>query len=76
MKKGQTLKEEGNALVKKGEHKRAIEKYGQSIKHNPTEITTYTNRWVSAPRLLLGSAPRLLLPRGNELFSNYRYSRH
>ncbi|XP_056293624.1 mitochondrial import receptor subunit TOM34 [Pseudoliparis swirei] len=44
MKKGQTLKEEGNALVKKGEHKRAIEKYGQSIKHNPTEITTYTNR--------------------------------
>ncbi|XP_034389673.1 mitochondrial import receptor subunit TOM34 [Cyclopterus lumpus] len=44
LKKGQTLKEEGNALVKKGEHKKAIEKYSQSIKHNPTEITTYTNR--------------------------------
>ncbi|XP_031711104.1 mitochondrial import receptor subunit TOM34 [Anarrhichthys ocellatus] len=44
MKKGQTLKEEGNALVKKGEHKKAIEKYSQSIKFNPTEITTYTNR--------------------------------
>lgn len=43
-KKAQTLKEEGNALVKKGEHKKAIEKYTQSLKHNPTEITTYTNR--------------------------------
>lgn len=44
IKKGQVLKEEGNALVKKGEHKRAIEKYSQSIKLNPNEITTYTNR--------------------------------
>lgn len=44
MKKGQVLKEEGNALVKKGEHKKAIEKYSQSIKLNPNEITTYTNR--------------------------------
>ncbi|KAM8756500.1 mitochondrial import receptor subunit TOM34 [Acanthopagrus schlegelii] len=44
IKKGQVLKEEGNALVKKGEHKKAIEKYSQSIKLNPNEITTYTNR--------------------------------
>ncbi|XP_042366061.1 mitochondrial import receptor subunit TOM34 [Plectropomus leopardus] len=44
IKKGLALKEEGNALVKKGEHKKAIEKYSQSLKHNPTEITTYTNR--------------------------------
>ncbi|XP_039971763.1 mitochondrial import receptor subunit TOM34 [Xiphias gladius] len=44
VKKGQALKEEGNALVKKGEHKKAIEKYSQSLKHNPTEVTTYTNR--------------------------------
>lgn len=44
VKKGQVLKEEGNALVKKGEHRKAIEKYSQSLKHNPTEITTYTNR--------------------------------
>lgn len=44
IKKGQALKEEGNALVKKGEHKKAIEKYSQSLKHNPTEATTYTNR--------------------------------
>lgn len=44
IKKGQALKEEGNALVKKGEHKKAIEKYTQSLKHNPAEITTYTNR--------------------------------
>lgn len=43
-KKALTLKEEGNALVKKGEHKKAIEKYGQSLKLNPTEVTTYTNR--------------------------------
>ncbi|XP_070816025.1 mitochondrial import receptor subunit TOM34 [Chaetodon trifascialis] len=44
IKKGQVLKEEGNALVKKGEHKKAIEKYSQSLKHNPAEVTTYTNR--------------------------------
>jgi len=44
MKKAQGLKDEGNALVKKGEYKKAIEKYSQSLKHNPTEITTYTNR--------------------------------
>ncbi|KAM9757836.1 mitochondrial import receptor subunit TOM34 isoform 1-T3 [Menidia menidia] len=44
MKKDQALKEEGNALVKKGEHKRAIEKYSQSLKLNPSEVTTYTNR--------------------------------
>ncbi|XP_046880994.1 mitochondrial import receptor subunit TOM34 [Hypomesus transpacificus] len=44
VKKALALKEEGNAFVKKGEHKKAIEKYTQSLKHNPTEITTYTNR--------------------------------
>lgn len=44
LKKALALKEEGNALVKKGEYKKAIEKYSQSLKHNPSEITTYTNR--------------------------------
>ncbi|XP_008319432.1 mitochondrial import receptor subunit TOM34 [Cynoglossus semilaevis] len=44
VKKAQALKEEGNALVKKGEHRKAIEKYSQSLKHNPTEVTTFTNR--------------------------------
>uniref|UniRef100_A0A3Q3LN05 Translocase of outer mitochondrial membrane 34 n=1 Tax=Labrus bergylta TaxID=56723 RepID=A0A3Q3LN05_9LABR len=44
LKRGQVLKEEGNALVKKGEHKKAIDKYSQSLKLNPAEITTYTNR--------------------------------
>ncbi|XP_053288462.1 mitochondrial import receptor subunit TOM34 [Pleuronectes platessa] len=44
VKKAQAQKEEGNALVKKGEFRKAIEKYSQSIKNNPTEITTYTNR--------------------------------
>lgn len=43
-KRAQTLKEEGNALVKKGEHRKAIEKYTQSISLNPHEVTTYTNR--------------------------------
>uniref|UniRef100_A0A1A8D4E7 Translocase of outer mitochondrial membrane 34 n=1 Tax=Nothobranchius kadleci TaxID=1051664 RepID=A0A1A8D4E7_NOTKA len=44
LKKAQMLKEEGNALVKKGEHRKAIEKYSQSLKHNASEVTTYTNR--------------------------------
>ncbi|KAI4827596.1 mitochondrial import receptor subunit TOM34 [Pseudochaenichthys georgianus] len=44
LKKAQLLKEEGNSLVKKGEHKKAIEKYSQSLKLNPTEPTTFTNR--------------------------------
>lgn len=44
IKKAQAMKDEGNALVKKGEHKKAIEKYSQSLKHNPTEVTTFTNR--------------------------------
>ncbi|XP_056316514.1 mitochondrial import receptor subunit TOM34 [Danio aesculapii] len=44
VKKGRTLKEEGNAHVKKGEHKNAMEKYTQSLAQDPTEVTTYTNR--------------------------------
>lgn len=44
IKRAQALKEEGNALVKKGEHRKAIEKYTQSIQLNPNEVTTYTNR--------------------------------
>lgn len=44
VKKGRILKEEGNALVKKGEHKKAMEKYTQSLAQDPTEVTTYTNR--------------------------------
>ncbi|XP_072288343.1 mitochondrial import receptor subunit TOM34 [Eucyclogobius newberryi] len=43
-KKALTLKDEGNALVKKGEYRKAIDKYSQSIQLNPNEITTYTNR--------------------------------
>ncbi|XP_069372211.1 mitochondrial import receptor subunit TOM34 [Paralichthys olivaceus] len=44
IKKAQAQKEEGNALVKKGEYRKAIERYSQSLKNNPTEVTTYTNR--------------------------------
>uniref|UniRef100_A0A3Q2FLC1 Translocase of outer mitochondrial membrane 34 n=1 Tax=Cyprinodon variegatus TaxID=28743 RepID=A0A3Q2FLC1_CYPVA len=44
VKKAQALKEEGNALVKKGEYQKAVEKYTQSLKHNGSEVTTYTNR--------------------------------
>lgn len=47
IKRGQVLKDEGNMLVKKGEHKKAMEKYSESLKHNPTEVTTYTNRWAA-----------------------------
>lgn len=43
-KRAQALKEEGNSLVKKGEHRKAIEKYSQSIQLNPNEVTTFTNR--------------------------------
>ncbi|XP_051568922.1 mitochondrial import receptor subunit TOM34-like [Myxocyprinus asiaticus] len=44
VKKAKTLKEEGNAFVKKGEHMKAVEKYTQSLSQDPTEVTTYTNR--------------------------------
>ncbi|NWV68940.1 TOM34 protein, partial [Malurus elegans] len=43
MERAQTLKEEGNELVKKGNHKKAVEKYSESLKLNK-ECTTYTNR--------------------------------
>ncbi|KAK3575057.1 hypothetical protein QTP86_019766 [Hemibagrus guttatus] len=44
VKKARQLKEEGNAFVKKGQHKKAVEKYTQSLSQDPTEVTTYTNR--------------------------------
>ncbi|NXN22834.1 TOM34 protein, partial [Nycticryphes semicollaris] len=37
------LKEEGNELVKKGNHKKAVEKYSESLQLH-TECATYTNR--------------------------------
>ncbi|XP_017335188.1 mitochondrial import receptor subunit TOM34 [Ictalurus punctatus] len=44
VKKAKLLKEEGNAFVKKGQHKKAVDKYTQSLSQDPTEVTTYTNR--------------------------------
>ncbi|XP_066558162.1 mitochondrial import receptor subunit TOM34 [Amia ocellicauda] len=44
VKRAQLLKEEGNTLVKKGEHRRAAEKYSESLNLNASEVTTYTNR--------------------------------
>ncbi|NXX50052.1 TOM34 protein, partial [Tricholaema leucomelas] len=41
--RARTLKEEGNELVKKGNHKKAVEKYSDSLKLNQ-ECATYTNR--------------------------------
>ncbi|NXC51109.1 TOM34 protein, partial [Penelope pileata] len=41
--RARTLKEEGNELVKKGNHKKAIEKYSESLKLNQ-DCATYTNR--------------------------------
>ncbi|KAM9285759.1 mitochondrial import receptor subunit TOM34 [Morus bassanus] len=43
MERARTLKEEGNELVKKGNHKEAVEKYSESLKLNQ-ECATYTNR--------------------------------
>ncbi|NXU13754.1 TOM34 protein, partial [Pardalotus punctatus] len=43
MERARTLKEEGNELVKKGNHKKAVEKYSESLKLNK-ECATYTNR--------------------------------
>lgn len=45
--RARTLKEEGNELVKKGNHKKAVEKYSESLKLNQ-ECATYTNRYCSA----------------------------
>ncbi|KAF4083589.1 hypothetical protein AMELA_G00143680 [Ameiurus melas] len=44
VRKAKLLKEEGNAFVKKGQHKKAVDKYTQSLSQDPTEVTTYTNR--------------------------------
>ncbi|XP_064023817.1 mitochondrial import receptor subunit TOM34 [Pogoniulus pusillus] len=41
--RARTLKEEGNELVKKGKHEKAVEKYSESLKLNQ-ECATYTNR--------------------------------
>ncbi|KFZ69502.1 Mitochondrial import receptor subunit TOM34, partial [Podiceps cristatus] len=41
--RARTLKEEGNELVKKGNHKKAVEKYSESLKLKQ-ECATYTNR--------------------------------
>ncbi|NXV50951.1 TOM34 protein, partial [Uria aalge] len=41
--RARTLKEEGNELVKKGNHKKAVEKYSQSLQLSQ-ECATYTNR--------------------------------
>ncbi|XP_060692539.1 mitochondrial import receptor subunit TOM34-like [Hemiscyllium ocellatum] len=39
-----SLKEEGNVLVRKGEHRKAVDKYSASLKLDNKECTTYTNR--------------------------------
>ncbi|XP_070276973.1 mitochondrial import receptor subunit TOM34 [Myotis yumanensis] len=42
--RARVLKEEGNELVKKGNHKKAIEKYSESLSYSNLESTTYSNR--------------------------------
>nr|XP_057911168.1 mitochondrial import receptor subunit TOM34 [Doryrhamphus excisus] len=44
VRRGHALKEDGNALVKRGEHAKAVDKYTQSLRHDPTQATTFTNR--------------------------------
>nr|XP_004669373.1 mitochondrial import receptor subunit TOM34 [Jaculus jaculus] len=42
--RARVLKEEGNELVKKGHHKKAIEKYNESLLFSNLESATYSNR--------------------------------
>ncbi|XP_057703058.1 mitochondrial import receptor subunit TOM34 [Corythoichthys intestinalis] len=42
--RAKALKEEGNALVKKGDHARAVDKYTQSILCHDKEAAAFTNR--------------------------------
>ncbi|KAM5220762.1 mitochondrial import receptor subunit TOM34 [Hipposideros larvatus] len=42
--RARVLKEEGNELVKKGNHKKAIEKYSESLSFSNLESATYSNR--------------------------------
>lgn len=44
MERAKVLKEEGNELVKKGNHKKAIEKYSESLSFSNLESATYSNR--------------------------------
>ncbi|XP_041526790.1 mitochondrial import receptor subunit TOM34 isoform X1 [Microtus oregoni] len=44
MERAKVLKEEGNELVKKGNHKKAIEKYSESLLFSSLESATYSNR--------------------------------
>ncbi|XP_044604048.1 mitochondrial import receptor subunit TOM34 isoform X1 [Equus asinus] len=41
--RARVLKEEGNELVKKGNHKKAIEKYSESLSFSNLESATYSN---------------------------------
>nr|XP_012636062.1 mitochondrial import receptor subunit TOM34 isoform X2 [Microcebus murinus] len=42
--RARVLKEEGNELVKKGNHKKAVEKYTESLLYSNQESATYSNR--------------------------------
>ncbi|XP_055977761.1 mitochondrial import receptor subunit TOM34 [Sorex fumeus] len=44
LERARVLKEEGNELVKKGNHKKAIEKYSESLSFSNLESATYSNR--------------------------------
>lgn len=44
--RARVLKEEGNELVKKGNHKQAIEKYSESLWFSNMESATYSNRYL------------------------------
>lgn len=39
--------------MKKGEHKKAVEKYTQSLSQDPTEVTTYTNRYEMPQKIVI-----------------------
>ena len=54
--RAKALKEEGNDLVKKGNHKKAIEKYSESLLCSSLESATSSHRYLlSAQPLVLGT---------------------
>lgn len=68
--RARVLKEEGNELVKKGNHKEAVDKYSESLSLSDLESATYSNRYLPHscwPRGCPMLFPSLLLDHG-ELF--------
>lgn len=79
MERARVLKEEGNELVKKGNHKKAIEKYSESLSFSNLESATYSNRYLPPAARLGTSAPvfsELFILSTSSVFQNMPGDRH